>query len=66
MKTIDISEINKRLNQIEESMITKQELERVIETIAVLSNEDTINQIRNSEEDISKGNFRIINSVKEI
>lgn len=66
MKTIDISEINKRLNQIEESMITKQELERVIETIAVLSNEDTINQIRNSEEDISKGKFRIINSVKEI
>ncbi|GBE20034.1 MAG TPA: hypothetical protein ENG87_02405 [Candidatus Pacearchaeota archaeon] len=66
MKTIDILEINRRLNQIEESMITKQELEKFIETIAILSNENTMNQIRNSEEDISKGKFRIINSIKEL
>ena len=66
METIDASEINRRLNQIEESMITRQEFKKIIETIAVLSNEDTMNQIRNSEEDISKDKFKIINSVKDI
>jgi len=66
MKTLNISEIHKRLNQIEKSMVTRQELGQVIETMAIFSNEDTMNQIRNSERDISKNNFKEINSVEDI
>ena len=66
METLNISEIHKRLNQIEKSMVTRQELGQTIETMAIFSNEDTMNQIRNSERDISKNNFKEINSVEDI
>jgi len=66
METLNISEIHKRLNQIEKSMVTRQELVQAIETMAIFSNENTMSQIRNSERDISKNNFKEINSVEDI
>ena len=64
--TIKISEIYDKLNQIEQTMATKQELMQAMETIAVLSNEDTMEQIKNSEENIDNGNFKEVNSVEDI
>lgn len=66
METINPTDINDRLNQIEQSMVTKDELNSVIETISILSNSDTMRQIRESEEEISNNDFREINSVEEI
>jgi len=66
MGTINIQGINERLKQIENSMVTRQELEEAMETIAILSNEDTMEQIKLSEEDISKGNFKEVISVDDL
>lgn len=44
--------IIEKLREIEKSMVTKQELELTLETIAVLSNEETMRQIKESENDI--------------
>ena len=66
METMNISEVNQRLKQIEESMVTKEELEQAMETVAILSNEETMEQIKSSEEDISKGDFKEVNSVEDL
>jgi len=66
MEQITDQEIIKRLKQIEQNMATKQELEQAIETIAILSNKDTVDQIKESEEDISKGDFKGINSTEDL
>ena len=47
-------------------MVTKEELNSAIETIAILSNEDTMRQIVESEEDIKAGRFKEIESVDDL
>jgi len=66
MEQITNQEVLKKLNQIEKTMATKQELEQAMETMAVTFNENTIEQIKNSELDITKGNFKEINSVEDL
>ena len=65
-KTINMSEIYEKLIEIERNMATKQELDQAIETLSILSNQETMAQIVSSEKDIKKGNFREINSIDEI
>jgi len=62
-KTFDIRE---KLRKIEETMATKKELNEVIETMAVLSNSDTMRQIAQSERDIENGDVKVISSVDEL
>lgn len=57
--TMNIKEIYEKLKQIERTMATKQELAQTIETVCVLSNEDTMNQIESSENDIQRGKKHI-------
>jgi predicted transcriptional regulator len=66
MEQITNREILEKLKHIEKTMATRQELEEAMETIAVLSNEDTLNQIKESEKDINNGNFKEINSVEDL
>jgi PHD/YefM family antitoxin component YafN of YafNO toxin-antitoxin module len=66
MEQITNQEIIEKLKHIEQSMVTKKELESVMETIAISSNQDTMNQIRESEKDIEEGRTHEINSVSDI
>ena len=65
-KTVNMSEIYEKLIEIERNMATKQELDRALETLSILSTQETMAQIVLSEKDIEKGNFREINSIDEI
>lgn len=65
-ETVTLDKVYKELKLIEEKMLTKEEMERILETIAVLSNENTMEQIRQSEEDIKFGRIKEIKSVREI
>lgn len=66
MEQTSNKEILERLINIERNMATKQELKQAMETIAILSNEETMKQIRNSEKDIANDNFKEITSVEDI
>jgi len=66
MEQITNQEIIEKLKEIEHNMVTKQELEEAIETISILSNKETMDQIKNSEEDIVDGNFKEVNSVDDL
>ena len=58
--------IYRKLKMIESSMVTKEELSRVLESAIIFSNEDTMRQIEESEKDIRSGRIKKINSVNDI
>jgi len=63
---INLSDVYKKLKEIERNMATKQELAEAIETVCILSNEDTISQIESSEKDIKRGKFKEISSIEDL
>ena len=65
-KTINLKEINRKLRIIEQRMVTKSELNSALESVMIMSNEDTMDQIKESEEDIKIKRIKKISSVHEI
>jgi hypothetical protein len=65
-KAMNLSDIYNKLKEIERNMATKQELAQTMETICILSNEDTMSQIESSGGDIQRGKFKQIRSVKDL
>jgi len=66
MEPINISDIYKKLKEIEKKMATKKELAEAMETFCILSNDDTIKQIKLSESDIQSGKFKRIKSTEDL
>jgi len=65
-ETITIGKVYDELKIIERKMVTKDEMERIIDTIEILSNPDTMEQIRQSEDDIGSGRIKEVKSVCDI
>jgi len=65
-KTITLQDLYKELKRIEANMITKEQLNSLIETIEILGNEDTMEQIRESERNIKNGDIREIESAEDL
>ena len=65
-ETITIGKVYDELKVIERKMVTKDEMERIIDTIEILSNPDTMEQIRQSEDDIGSGRIKEVKSVCDI
>lgn len=65
-ETITINKIYDELKVIERKMVTKEEMEQILETMEILSNPDTMAQIRQSEEDIKSGKVKEIKSARDI
>lgn len=65
-QVVTLQDIYNKLKALEKSVITKQELDSALESVMIASNENTMRQIQNSEEDIKKGRTKTIHSVNEI
>ena len=63
---IKLEDEYRELKKIEQAMITKAEMNSMIETIAILSNKDTMRQLASSERDIKAGRTRKVNSIAEL
>ena len=63
---ISLKHMNDELKMIKARMVTREEFEKAIDTISILSNEDTMEQIRESEKNIFEGKVEEINSVSEL
>ena len=66
MESINLMDIYKKLKEIERNMATKEELANAMETICILSNEDTMQQIESSEKDIKRRKFKEIGSIEDL
>ncbi len=64
--TIRLEDLYRELKKIEQAMITKAEMNSMIETIAILSNKDTMRQIIASEKNIKSGKVKKIESVNDL
>ena len=65
-KEINVESIYKKLKAMETSMVTKDELNSILETFMILSNDETMSQIEESEKNIRLGNVKKIDSVADI
>jgi len=65
-ETITINKVYDELKAIERKMITKEEMERFLETLEILSHPNTLEQVRQSEEDIRAGRVKAIKSVRDM
>ena len=65
-EAITIERVYDELKLIERNMVTKEEMERIVDTIEILSNPDTMEQIIRGEEDIKNGRVKAVKSVRDI
>ena len=64
--TITLNKLQEEIKMMRKTMVTKQELESWLETMAILSNPETMKQIEASEQDVRNGRFTEINSIYEL
>ncbi len=64
--TITLNELQQEIKKMRKTMVTKQELESWLETMAILSNPETMKQLEASEQDVREGRFTEINSIHEL
>ena len=63
---ITLNELQEEIKKMRKTMVTKQELESWLETMAILSNPETMKQIEASERDVREGRFTEIDSIHEL
>ena len=63
---ITITKLYKEIKEIRANMPTKQEIRSFLETIDIISNDQTMKQIKESEEDIKHGRVKEIRSASDI
>ena len=63
---ISIQQVYDELKLIEKKMVTKEEVEALVDTIDVFSNPETMRQIAESMDDIKRGKVKEVNSVKDL
>ena len=66
MNQQSMERLSRRVRAIEEKMVTKEELEALIDTVEILGNPATMAQIRASEADIKAGRVKEIRSVEDL
>ena len=65
-KAVSMEKIYDELKRIEKNMVTKKDVEALTETINILSNPDTMQQIAESMKDIKEGRTKEISSVQDM
>ncbi|MCH8851037.1 MAG: hypothetical protein IID41_00130 [Planctomycetes bacterium] len=63
---ITLNDLQQEVEKMKKAMVTKQELESWIETLAIMSNDETMKQIEASEREIAADRGREIKSVSDL
>ncbi|VVB93781.1 Uncharacterised protein [uncultured archaeon] len=64
--SISIEDVYQELKAIERKMITREDLEALIDSVEILSNPKTMEAIRKSDTDIKEGRVKEVSSVEEL
>lgn len=65
-EAVSMKKVYAEIKKIEKNMITKKEMEALMDTIEVMSNPETLKQIADSMSDIKKGRVKEVNSVNDM
>lgn len=61
-----LQDVYETLKRIKEKIISREDVEALIDTVEILNNPETMKAIRRSDRDIQAGRVRAISSVKEM
>ncbi len=65
-ESITIEDIYQELKAIEKKMVTREDLEALIDSVEILSNPKTMEALRKSDLDIKEGRVKEVSSVEEL
>ncbi len=65
-ESITIEDVYEELKAIEKKMVTREDLEALIDSVEILSNPKTIEALRKSDLDIKEGRVKEVSSVEEL
>ena len=63
---VTIQDVYEALKRIEEKMVTREDVEVLIDSLEILSNPKTMEALHKSDQDIKTGRVKEIISVKEL
>ena len=65
-KSVTIQDVYEALKTVEAKMVTREDLEALVDSVEILSNPKTMEALRKSEEDIKAGRIKAITSVEDM
>jgi antitoxin YefM len=63
---VTIQDVYETLKRIEQKMVTREELETLIDSVEILNNPKTMEALHKSDQDIEAGRVREVTSVKDL
>ncbi|MBR1369656.1 hypothetical protein RJ53_09280 [Methanocalculus chunghsingensis] len=64
--SVTIDEVYSEIKKIQDTMVRREDLDILLDTIEILSNPETMAKIQKSEDDIAAGRFREISSIDDL
>jgi antitoxin YefM len=63
---VTIDEVYQEIRKIRADMVRREDLEALVDTVEILSNKETMQLIRQSDEDIRHGRVKEIKSIDDL
>ncbi|MFQ6136999.1 MAG: hypothetical protein ACE5PM_07450 [Candidatus Hydrothermarchaeales archaeon] len=64
--SVTIEDIYQELKRLEEKMVTREDIEALVDSIEILSDPKTTEALRKSDRDIKAGRVKDVTSVKDL
>lgn len=61
-----IQDVYEALKRIEEKMVTREDVEALIDSVEILNNPKTMEALHKSDQDIETGHVKEVTSIKEL
>jgi PHD/YefM family antitoxin component YafN of YafNO toxin-antitoxin module len=65
-ESVTIKEVYEALKRIEGKMVTRDDLDALVDSVEILSNPKTMEALRKSDQDIEAGRVKEVTSVKDL
>jgi hypothetical protein len=65
-ESVTIQEVYEALKRVEEKMVTREDIEELVDSVEILGNPKTMEALRKSEEDIKAGRVKEVTSVDDL
>jgi antitoxin YefM len=65
-ESVTIQDVYETLKRIEEKMVTREEVDALIDSVEILNNPKTMEALHKSDQDIEAGRVKEVTSVKEL
>jgi PHD/YefM family antitoxin component YafN of YafNO toxin-antitoxin module len=65
-ESVTIQDLYEAIKRIEQKMVTKEDLDSLIDSVEILNNPKTMDALRRSEEDIKEGRVKEVTSVEDL